>query len=82
MEISKLRACRGCGLMPRNTDQERKRPPRAENAADATLQSRICREKCPEMPFSLLIGIAYPSSNHGFRLMMMSTPAKYPIKLL
>ena len=40
-----------------NTDQERKRPLRAENAADATLQSCICRENRPEMPFSLLVRI-------------------------
>lgn len=40
-----------------NTDQEQKRPLRAESAADAGLQSRICREKRLEMPFLLLVDI-------------------------
>ncbi len=61
-----------------NADQERKRPLRAENAADTTLQSRICREKCPEMPFLLLVRIACPSLDHRLRLKMMFTPARCP----
>ena len=67
MDTKTMAVCAFSTLCCRNTDQERKRPLRAENAADATLQSRICREKRPETPFSLLVRIGmlpHPSSIH------------------